>query len=142
MPDIDIILKVLEATQAAQPGSAFVQSLLLQYRQRGSLSKKQLEGLHAKAQRVKDIPSAHLATLQAIILKKHARHRSEKPAVKPLTVKDERAGQLMADILQVFPQHKRVLFLKGRYDNNETLAPAEVNELERFYKLLLKKALP
>jgi hypothetical protein len=41
-------------------------------------------------------------------------------------------------ILEKYPQHKRVLFLKVKYDNNEVLSSAEITELERFYKLLSK----
>jgi hypothetical protein len=48
-PDVDIIQDVLEATLEAYPASAFIQSLLNQYRERGGLSKKQLEGLYHKA---------------------------------------------------------------------------------------------
>jgi hypothetical protein len=39
-------------------------------------------------------------------------------------------------ILEKYPQHKRVLFLKVKYDNNEILNSTEIGELERFYKLL------
>jgi hypothetical protein len=50
--------------------------------------------------------------------------------------KDERIGKMMEDILAKYPQHKRVLFLKSKYDNNETLTPAEILEVERFTKVL------
>jgi hypothetical protein len=50
--------------------------------------------------------------------------------------KDERIGQMMEAILAKYPQHKRVVFLKAKYDNNETLTPAEVLEVERFNKVL------
>jgi hypothetical protein len=140
--DIDVVWDLLEATLAAQPASVFLQSLHYQYRERGSLSKKQLEGLYGKALKVKGIAPSKLATLQAIILKKHAKHRSEKPAIQPLLKKDERIGQLIDDILQQFPQHKRVLFFKNRYQHNEIITATERSELEKFYKLLLKKPLP
>lgn len=136
--DINIILSILEATVAAQPHSTFAQSLLHQYRERGSLSKKQLEGLYGKAQKVPGIPQSKLATLEAVILKKHAKHKSEKPVNKPMFVKDEKAGELIAAILQKYPQHKRVLFLQNKYNNNETITAVEITELEKFHKLLLK----
>jgi hypothetical protein len=44
--DIDIVNEILEACILAYPVSSFVISLYKQYQQRGSLSKKQLQGLH------------------------------------------------------------------------------------------------
>jgi hypothetical protein len=137
--DIDVIFDVLKATLAAFPHSVFLQSITHQYMERGSLSKKQLEGLYGKAEKVPDIPVGKLATLEAVILKKHAKHRSEKPAIKPMFVKDERIGGLIADILAKYPLHKRVLFLKNKYDNNEIIAPIELTELEKFHKILMGK---
>jgi hypothetical protein len=52
--------------------------------------------------------------------------------------KDETTGKLIDAILEKYPQHKRVLFFKVKYDNNELLSSSEATELERFYKLLLK----
>jgi hypothetical protein len=52
--------------------------------------------------------------------------------------RDEEAGSLMDEILVKYPQHKRVLFLKARYDNNEVITPVEVAELHKFKKLLFK----
>ena len=46
--------------------------------------------------------------------------------------KDKEAGQLIEEILAKYPQHKRVLFLKAKYDNNEVLSPADVSELKKF----------
>jgi hypothetical protein len=45
---------------------------------------------------------------------------------------------MIEEILQKYPQHKRVVFLKMKYDNNEPLGATEINELEKFYKLLVK----
>lgn len=135
---MDIVLQVLEATLAARPTDAFVQSLLQQYRERGGLSKKQLTGLHGKASRIGAIPANKLATLEAIIKQKRTKDRSPLPANKPLFEKDESTGQLLAAILEKFPQHKRVLFLQSKYENNEPLSAAENAELLKFSKLLLK----
>ncbi len=38
-PDVDIVLDLLKAVLEAQPASSFVQSLLIQYQERGGLSK-------------------------------------------------------------------------------------------------------
>jgi hypothetical protein len=135
-PDVDIILDILKAVLEAQPLSSFTQSLLNQYQERGGLSKKQLEGLYSKATKVKTIPPGKLATLEAIILRKHSKHKSELPANSPLYVRDEKAGGMITTILDKYPEHKRVLFFKTKYYNNEVLSSADINELERFYKLL------
>jgi hypothetical protein len=137
-PDVDIILDILKESLQHNPTSTFVSSLLHQYQERGSLSKKQLEGLYHKASKVDSIPPGKMATLQAIILKKSQKHRSPLPAPTPLFVKDETAGKIIEEILQKYPQHKRVLFLKGRYNNNEPLSVTETEELKRFHKILLK----
>lgn len=137
-PDVDIIMDVLKAAAEAQPYSEFVQSLMRQYQERGGLSKKQLEGLYGKAQKVKGIPPAKLATLEAIILKKHAKTRSVLPPATPLYQKDEATAKLIGDLLDRFPAHKRVLYLKAKYDNNETLNSSEISELQKFSKLLNK----
>jgi len=133
---VDIVLDVLKAVAEAQPHSEFVQSILRQYQERGGLSKKQLEGLYGKAQKIKSIPPGKLATLEAIILKKHTKSRSELPAVTPLYQKDTVTGELIESILKQFPSHKRVLYLKSKYDNNEVLSTIELSELTRFSKLL------
>ncbi|MBL7732279.1 MAG: hypothetical protein JNM88_13965 [Chitinophagaceae bacterium] len=135
-PDVDIIMDVLKAVLEANPASAFIQSLLQQYQERGGLSKKQLEGLYGKASRLDKIPPARLATLEAIILKKKSRQRSDLPAVAPLYTRDEDTGRIIAAILDKFPQHKRVLFFRSKYENNEPLSAAELTDLKRFEKLL------
>lgn len=135
-PEVDIVLNILKAVLEAQPLSTFTQSLLYQYQERGGLSKKQLEGLYSKATKVKNIPPGNLATLEAIILRKHSKHKSELPANAPLYEKDEVAGKLILSILQKYPEHKRVLFLKSKYDNNELLTATELSDLQKFNKLL------
>ena len=135
-PDVDVIKDVLQLTLAAYPSSTFIQSLTQQYMERGGLSKKQLEGLYKKAGNVNTIPAGKLATLEAVILKKPTRYKSPLPAPEPLYVKDEHTGKLINAILEKYPQHKRVLFLKIKYDNNEILSSSEMGDLERFHKLL------
>jgi hypothetical protein len=138
-PDVDIIKDLLEAVVKARPDSVFAKSLLVQYQERGGLSKKQLQGLYGKASKLTNIPPAKLATLEAIILKKPAKYKSVSPAViKPLFTKDEKIGEVLDMILQKYPQHKRVLFFRSKYNNNEPLSPAELAELQKFKTLLLK----
>ena len=135
-PDVDIINDLLKETLAAEPDSAFIQSLLHQYQERGGLSKKQLEGLYQKAAKIKTIAANKLATLEAVILKRPTRYKSVLPPTSPLYTKDVAAGKLIAEILEKYPHHKRVLFLKVKYDNNEILSATELSDLQRFYKLL------
>ena len=137
-PDLDIIKDILEAVLKEQPLSSFTQSLQHQYIERGGLSKKQLQGLYSKAQKISKIPVAKLATLEAIILRKHSKHKSELPENAPLYTKNEENGKMIDTILQKYPQHKRVLFLKLKYDNNEPFNSAEQLELEKFTKLLTR----
>ena len=137
-PGIDVVRDVLELSLEAYPGSTFISSLSFQYEERGGLSKKQLEGLYKKASKVKTIPAAKLATLEAMIRERPSRYKSDLPENTPLYSKDIKTEQLILEILGKYPEHKRVLFFKARFDNNETLSSAEIAELERFHKLLLK----
>lgn len=139
-PDVDIILDVLKESLAAYPTSKFIESLLYQYQERGSLSKKQLEGLHSKAGNVKTISPGKLATLEAIILKKPTRYKSDMPVAAPVFTKDLLMEQLINEILEKYPQHKRVLFIKLKFDNQEAISTLEKSEIERFHKLLIKKS--
>lgn len=135
---MDIIKDLLEAMLLARPDAAFIQSLYHQYLERGGLSKKQLQGLYAKALKVPAIPPAKLATLEAIILKKPTREKSVLPGSSPLYIKDEATGLRIAAILAKYPAHKRVLYFNSLYANNTPLSAAELAELQRFEKLLLK----
>lgn len=140
MSKIDIIDKILDACYAHNPNKLFIMSLMHQYEERGSLSKKQLQGLYQIAQKVEDLPSNWLATLEAAILKMPTRYKSSKPAITAAAVdsKHEQTGNIIRAILAKYPQHKRVLFLQSKYENNEPLTAAEITELEKFQKLLLK----
>ena len=135
-PDVDIVLDILEAVVEAQPLSSFAKSIHHQYIERGGLSKKQLEGLYNKALKVKTIPPNKMATLEAIIL--HSKQKSELPANVPLYEKDEVVEKMIGEVLQKYPEHKRVLFFRAKFDNNELFSPSEKTELERFYKALKK----
>src|SRR5215471_1431246 len=137
-PGVDIIKDILEATLQAYPASEFLQSLSHQYEERGGLSKKQLQGLYGKASKVRTIAPNKLTTLEAVILKKPTKYRSPKPEPKPLYQKDEKTGQMIETILVRSPQHKRVLFFQSKFENNEPLSPAEMLELEKFYRLFNK----
>ncbi len=137
--EIDVVDKILDACYKSAQFPLFVMSLMHQYEERGSLSKKQLQGLYYKAEKVPDMPPNWLATLEAKIAKMPNRFKSEVPAeTKPMYQKDVNAGQLIEDILRKYPQHKRVLFLQSKYNRNEALTTADVAELERFVKILLK----
>ncbi|MBS4064940.1 MAG: hypothetical protein KGZ74_10290 [Chitinophagaceae bacterium] len=135
---LDIIDKVLEACYKYNPDALFVMSLMHQYEERGSLSKKQLEGLLAKASKVPDMPTNWLATLEATIHKMHTRAKDPAKAGKPLFEKDEALGAKMQAVLQKYPGHKRVVFLFEKFNRNEVLSPLEKTEIEKFHKLLVR----
>ncbi len=134
--EVDIVNEILEACILAFPVSSFIISLYKQYINRGWLSKKQLQGLHAKASAINDLPPGRLATLEAMINKMPTRYKSEAPAATPLYQKDEESGKLIQSILAKYPQHKRVLFLRSKYENNEVLTPAELADLKRFGQMV------
>jgi hypothetical protein len=133
---IDIVNEILEACIIAYPVSPFIISLYQQYQQRGSLSKKQLQGLHSKAAKIVDINNGKLATLEALIKKMPTRFKSDLPTVTPLFEKDKVTGNMITSILEKYPQHKAVLFFKAKYDNNETLSSVQISELKRLWQVL------
>lgn len=138
MSHVDVISDILSAALKAYPESDFVQSLSHQYLVRGSLSKRQLEGLYKKAERIKGLPPNKLATLEAIILKRPKKYKSSLPVSEPLFKKDEATVKMIEEILAKYPQHKRVLFFQAKCKNNEDLSPTETTELAKFHKLLIK----
>lgn len=93
-------------------------------------------GLHDKAAKINDIAPGKLATLEALIKRMPTRFKSELPKANPLYEKDERVAGLIQAILSKYPNHKRVLFLKAKYENNESLSAPEVSDLKRLTELL------
>jgi hypothetical protein len=135
---IDIIDKILDACYKHNPDALFIMSLMHQYEERGNLSKKQLEGLYLKAQKVTDMPPNWLATLEAEILKRPNKDKTAPTNNKPLYVKDEAIEKMIGTILAKYPQHKRVVFLQTKFSNNEAMSVDEKKEIEKFHKLLIK----
>ena len=131
-----MINEVLEQCILAYPLSSFIISLYKQYQQRGSLSKKQLQGLYGKASKIENLPPGKLAAIEAIIKRMPTRYKSELPETKPLFEKEESTGLMISEILSRYPAHKRVLVLKVRYDNNDLFTSSDMADLKRFYALL------
>jgi 3-hydroxyacyl-CoA dehydrogenase len=138
LPQVDIVKDVLQAARSAKPASSFIASLEKQYMERGSLSKKQLQGLYQAAKNIPTLEAVKLATLEAIILRMHTRNRSEKPAGTPLYQKDESTGNKIHQLLEKYSRHKQVIWLKEKFDNNEILTSSELTDLERLHRILLK----
>ncbi len=138
-PPLDIINMVLEECIIAYPVSSFIISLYKQYQQRGSLSKKQLQGLYAKASEIADLAPGKLAGIEAIIKRMPTRDKSATTEPAPVITNDESLGEILQSILSTYPEHKRILFLKAKYDNNENLTAAEVDDIHRINKLVEKK---
>jgi hypothetical protein len=133
---LDIINEVLEECIQAYPLSSFIISLYKQYLERGSLSKKQLQGLYGKASKIATLPPGKLATIEAIIKKMPTRYKSELPENKPLFEKEESTGKLITEILSRYPQHKRLLYLQSKFENNEIFTQSDLADLKRFKSLL------
>ena len=138
MNSVDLLLDTLKEMVKAHPDSGFINSLYQQYCNRGGLSKKQLEGLYSKACKTASISQNKLATLEAIIKRKPTRERAAATITATLVSKDEALGAMLAAILAKYPQHKRLLFLQSKYDNNENISAIEIAEIQKFNKLLLK----
>ncbi len=124
-PEIDIVNEVLEDCILAYPISSFIISLYKQYQQRGSLSKKQLQGLYAKAAKAGNLPAGKLATLEAVINKMATRYKSELPPITPLYEKEESNGHLIESILAKYLQQK-LLFRQNR-SNTQVLSLSSIS---------------
>lgn len=138
-PDVDVLKDILEAAKLAYPKNEFVHSLAFQYEERGGLSKRQLEGLFKKWQKIKDLAPGKLATLEAMILKKPSKTKAAPPPPpKPMFTADEDSIHKVTAILDRYPQHKRVLVFQQMLERNQPLSPSDKTELDKFHKLLVK----
>jgi hypothetical protein len=135
---VDVTMDILQLLLQLQPHSSFIQSLHQQYCERGGLSRKQLEGLHNKAAKCKEVPAQKLATLEAIIKLKPVRNKSSLPTSKKEPEADVMTNKMMEELLVKFPLHKRLLFLQSIFNKNKMLLAAEKEEVHKFYKLLIK----
>jgi len=131
-------LNILETLKSASPHAVFVNSLHHQYCNRGGLSKKQLEGLYNKAEKSGIISTAKLATLEAIIKKKPTRYKSDIVTKAPEPKKNNEVEPLLKSILEKYPQHKMALFLHSKCIHQDALSEAEIAEIKRLAKVLIK----
>ncbi|MBA2744752.1 MAG: hypothetical protein H0U44_00870 [Flavisolibacter sp.] len=138
MKEVDVVHSILKKAMEAFPSSEFIQSLSHQYMIRGWLSKKQLQGLFQKAQKINDLAPGKLATLEAQILKMPNRYKSDLPDTKPMYEENKTAVHQLEAILSRYPEHKRILFLQSKLENN-TISSSELAEVEKLHKLLMKK---
>ncbi len=140
-PGVDVVLDVLILLNQSNPDSAFISSLLAQYRERGSLSRKQLQGLVSKGKKAGSVPESKLSTIEAIILKMPVRDKT--PPSVSVNIQEETNDPLLEEqlkqILAVFPSHKRALYLKAKYDHGESISPVEKKELVQFEQIALRK---
>ncbi len=138
MADVNIVLQILETLKAANPEGIFINSLHQQYCNRGGLSKKQLEGLHAKAIKSGIISTAKIATLEAIIKKKPTRYKSDIVKTVQEKVIDNSVDETLEAILLKFPTHKMALFFKSKRKLPNALTDNDILEIKRLGKVLLK----
>ena len=140
---IDVIEKLLALCYAHNKHALFIMSLMHQYEERGSLSKKQLQGLLLKAQKIKEIPAHQIAAVEAIVLKMPTRDKT--PVQKTTPAHTGAEAQITAaiaqteQILAVYPSHKQVLLLRSKLMSNQPLTPQEQTDLTKFVKILVKK---
>lgn len=138
MAQPNILLDLLKQMVQLHPGSVFINSLYQQFCNLGGLSKKQLEGLYNLAAKTPGIAPNKLATLEAIIKKKPTRERAGATIKTTEHKKDEATGKLIEAILAKYPEHKRMLFLRSKYDQG-LMNATETAEVQKFAKLLLSK---
>ena len=137
-PDVDVLNDVILLAMDHYPDNTFLKGLYRQYHDLGGLSRKQMEGLLGKAEKVPGITDAQKATLAAEIRKKPQRFRSDAPTHSPIYEKDETAGRLIGEILSRYPEHRMVKILQQNYEKMDPLTAVERQELERFHRLLVK----
>ncbi len=135
---VDVVADLLNAVIAAKPDDEFCISLLQQYKQRGGLSKKQLEGLLGKASKFADVAPGKLATLEAIIKKKKIVDRTVAAVVQQERKVDDTALHQMNEILEKNNQHMRILFLKAKWEKEGQLSQIEKDDVKRLHKILCK----
>ena len=136
---VDVIDKVLEACYQYNKDALFVMSLMHQYEERGSLSKKQLEGLVAKARKVPDMPVGWLAAVEAIILKMPTRDKTPVDLNKQVATDPyEKWTDQCKEILQRYRGHKRVVYFDALLQQRKPFSSVEQQELEKFYRLLIE----
>ncbi len=136
--NIDVVADLLKAVLSAKPDDAFCASLLEQYKLRGGLSKKQLEGLLGKATKFTDVAPGKLATLEAIIKKKKIIDRSISSTLKQEVTIDETPLIRMNEILAKNANHIRIVFLKSKWEKEGQLSKAEIDDVNRLHKILCK----
>lgn len=133
----DIISKVLELCYEHNKDALFTMSLMHQYEERGWLTRKQLEGLHNKASKIKDINPALLATLQATINKMPVRDKTPVVTTVKPDEKSDNINKQVQQILEKYPQHKAILNFQHKLKNKIELTPNEITQLNKLHKLLL-----
>ena len=107
------------------------------------MSKKQLQGLLLKAQKIKEIPAHQIAAVEAIVLKMP--NRDKTPLQKTTPANKGAEAQIIAalaqteQILAVYSSHKQVLLLRSKLMSNQPLTPQEQTDLTKFVKILVKK---
>lgn len=140
---IDVIYKLLSLCYTHNKDALFIMSLMHQYEERGSLSKKQLEGLLLKAKKIKEIPAHQIAAVEAIVLKMPTRDKT--PVQKTTPAINEAQAQISTSLAQIdqilasYPAHKQVLLLKSKLCSHQPLTPQEQADLTKFVKILVKK---
>ncbi len=139
MAQVDILLKILENMKALYPEQKFLQAQYLFYCEKGGLGKKQMESLLEKCRETPNFPSNHIATLEAMLLKKTTKDRSKPTLTAVQAPNYDILQKAVNDILAKFPEHKMILLIAGKLKVNANISQQEENEVYRLQKVLAKK---
>lgn len=92
----------------------------------------------AKALQSKNVSTAKIATLEAIIKKKPTRYKSEKITTIADTQVNGEIENALKKILEKYPQHKMALLMQSKVKHGDPLSKTEEDEIKRLAKLLYK----
>jgi hypothetical protein len=132
----DIIEKILEACYNHNKDALFTMSLMHQYEARGWLTKKQLQGLHNKASKIKELPTGLLATLEATINKMPNRDKTPIDTINTSAKTNPNVVHWIESILLKYPQHKTVLALKAKLNKEKELSATDSATIEKIFKAM------
>lgn len=119
--------------------NSFVRNMYQFYREKGGLSKKQLQALLNIINRLQVEPPFNVATLEAIMRKKVTRQKNPLPENKPLYSQDQHLVDQLENVLSVFPGHKAALMYADKLRQHLPLSQADKDSIQRFYQLAMKK---
>jgi hypothetical protein len=139
---LDFVDKILNyCYQYYKQQDLMLLSLMHQYEERGFLTKGQLQALFYKAEKVPNLPTGLLATLQSTILKLPTRNKKQETIVITQEKQDTETETMISTILAKHPQHKAVLGLQNIFNKHSKLSTTEKLDLQKIYNLMKQKGM-